>query len=68
MMYAVSVIVTTEKDGWTCAVGVPTFFLDSNVQGIVSESHAQEIATSMFTRLGHFAENVNVAILRDRSH
>lgn len=40
-MYVVHVIRHTESDG---SYQVPLFYLDENVQGIVSENHAQRIA------------------------
>lgn len=61
MLYAVSVIVTRRfPDGWTSAIDMPTFYLDSNVQGIVSADHAAEIARQMFMRLGHKRDDVSV--------
>jgi hypothetical protein len=46
--YAVTVNVErTGADGWTSTFQLPTFYLDSNVQGIVSEEHAEKIARTI---------------------
>ena len=36
-------------DGWTGIRQIPTFYLDERTQGIVSESHAADIARSILT-------------------
>jgi hypothetical protein len=46
-MYAVTATVTTLTDGWTSTRQVPTFYLDENVQGIVSEDHAARVAADI---------------------
>lgn len=33
---------------WSASLQVPTFFLDENIQGIVSVEHAERIARGMF--------------------
>lgn len=38
----------TDADGWHSVKHSPTFYLHSNVQGIVSEAHAERIAVDMF--------------------
>lgn len=48
-MYIVSALrftTTTDEHGnvWKGQEQIPTFFLDENVQGIVSEEHAESIA------------------------
>ena len=49
-MYQLTVTVeTTSADGWTGARQLPTFYLDSDVQGIVSADHAERIARRMLT-------------------
>jgi hypothetical protein len=42
-LYAINVRTLTRKDGYTGSIDSPTFYLDSNVQGIVSEDHAKRI-------------------------
>lgn len=44
MLYCVQANVTWSKDGWNTYIQVPTFYLDSQVQGIVSVDHAEKIA------------------------
>ena len=47
-MYAVSVTVYYKTpEGWAGAYELPAFYLDSAVQGIVSESHAEAVARSI---------------------
>lgn len=60
MLYAISAIVQRECDGWMRPVSLPTFYLDANVQGIVSEAHAIEIVRDMLQRLGHSRRDINV--------
>ena len=46
--YAVTVNVRHARtDGWASEFQLPTFYLDSNVQGIVSEEHAAGIARTV---------------------
>ena len=53
-MYAIQVQLETATrdetwpEPWTASVQVPTFYLNGNVQGIVSEEHAERIARGMF--------------------
>lgn len=47
MVYAIQAQVTYTKDGWRTSKGIATFFLDSNIQGIVSVEHAERIAAHM---------------------
>lgn len=36
------------NDRWNeLSIGIPTFFLDENVQGIISEEHCQDIVKNM---------------------
>jgi hypothetical protein len=46
-MYAVVVYVETSQSGWTRVQGLPTFFLDEDVQGITSSLHAESIVRHM---------------------
>ena len=56
MMYAVHVQITTHGSDsagkFSGSRGCPTFYLDSDVQGIVSESHAVNIANDVVNPLG----------------
>jgi hypothetical protein len=56
-LYAVHVrVLTHETDRhgvtWEGSRGTPTFYLDSRVQGIVSEEHAARIAADVVNPLG----------------
>jgi hypothetical protein len=46
-MWAIQAQVCHERDGWKASTQVPTFYLDENVQGIISEEHAVKVATSI---------------------
>lgn len=37
-------IVRKDKNGWNVLRQIPTFFLDEDIQGIVSAEHAKKIA------------------------
>lgn len=62
-LYAVNVQVVTEEDGWTSSIGIPTFFLDIDVQGIVCDEHAESIARKIVDPLG-VAKEVHVSVAR----
>lgn len=67
MLYAIVARVTIydrTTPGQTSFVcqSLPTFYLDSDVQGIVSADHAERIARGMLASLGHAAEDVYVAV------
>jgi hypothetical protein len=62
-MYAVSAVITRDIDEiWSAAVQVPTFYLLADVQGIVSEEHAQTIARKMFSDLGFSDAAISVSV------
>jgi hypothetical protein len=49
-MYAITAAIEFRgSDGWNHARQVPTFYLNRNVQGIVSEDHARSIAEDIIT-------------------
>ena len=52
--YAVRASITRNVDGWTSVHHLPTFYLDSNVQGLVSEAHAAEVARSLLDPFGQY--------------
>ena len=63
MRYIVQATVTRKtEDGYTCSIQVPTFFLDSGVQGIVSEEHAERIAASVVNPTNDPAVEVHAAL------
>jgi hypothetical protein len=47
MFYIVSAQVVSEKNGWRCSVQAPSFYLNSDVQGIRDAAHAEHIAESI---------------------
>lgn len=57
--------ITRTPDGWTGSEGVPTFFLDENMQGIVGEAHAEKIARNVLgedlEHAPHITYSVSVA-------
>lgn len=58
MVYVIQARVSVHlANGYTSNAGVATFFLDSDIQGIVSAEHAEEIARGM---LSHGQENIEV--------
>jgi len=63
LLYAIHAIirVSNHAESTERTVQMPTFFLDSNIQGIMNADHAEEIARSMFARLGIEGDNVSVS-------
>lgn len=48
MKYAIhATLCHTDRQGWSTTYQIPTFYLDSNVQGITSAEHAERIAASI---------------------
>ena len=47
MLYGVTATVAVKRNGWTTTHQVPTFYLDSRVQGIVDKEHAKVIAADV---------------------
>ncbi len=61
VLYAVSTRVERrDASGYSWMVDLPTFYLDSRVQGIVSEDHAARIVVNMLAPLGHDKSNIYV--------
>jgi hypothetical protein len=60
--YYVQAQVVYEKDGWRGSVGVPTFVLDANVQGILCIAHAEKVARQIVDPLG-VAETVFLSVV-----
>jgi hypothetical protein len=68
ILYAVSARVNVwpsthepSTDRW---IGLPTFYLDANVQGIVNEPHAEMIVRKMLLDLGYSMHRVSVQIAK----
>lgn len=51
-MYQIQGRITYQDGIWEGSVGIPTFFLDRGVQGIVNVSHALDIAAKVIDPLG----------------
>lgn len=62
MIYAITANVTwTAKNGYHTSRQVPTFFLDSDIQGIVDCEHAEQIAKRMLEYTSDFIAHVAVS-------
>ena len=46
-MYQIQGQIVYQDGEWEGSVGIPTFFLDEDIQGIVNVSHALEIAANV---------------------
>ena len=55
--YAVTASVHRNVEGWEQSHHLPTFYLDSNVQGIVSETHAARIARALLDPWGEYGDD-----------
>ena len=54
MIYVAAPVVNKHgRDGSCTTIQVPTFFLDSSVQGIVSEEHAAKIVSDICNPTNH---------------
>lgn len=62
-MYAVTATITRARSGWESTRQVPTFYLDSSVQGIVSEEHAAVIAREIIDPFDLFDVSVTAVEL-----
>jgi hypothetical protein len=51
-VYAIHAQVITHAGNFSGSRGVPTFYLDSRVQGIISREHAASIAREILNPLG----------------
>jgi hypothetical protein len=59
--YIVQATVTRKgKDGYTTTRQVPTFYLNRNVQGIVSLDHARIVAESIIDPFGLYECSISV--------
>lgn len=46
-MYCIQGIILKKGEGFITTYSIPTFYLDPNVQGIMSEEHALKIASGI---------------------
>lgn len=60
MLYQIQATVTNrDSERWTKMAQIPTFYLDSEIQGIVSDDHAEHIAGSI---LNPFGQDIGISI------
>jgi hypothetical protein len=63
MIYCIQATVTTKgKDGWNSCKTIPTFYLDSRVQGIVDETHAERIVKDILNPFNDDSIVINMTI------
>jgi hypothetical protein len=62
MLYCVQANVCRSFEGWKHYHGVPTFYLNSRVQGIMSGEHAEQIARDIINPLKDDALWVQVTV------
>ena len=67
MLYNVNVRTETRSGLYRGSVDSPTFVLDSDIQGIVSEGHASQIVNSWLSRAGLTILDVSVGVRDDVS-
>jgi hypothetical protein len=64
MLYQITAQYVRNDNGYTCSRQVPTFYLDSRVQGIVSVDHAEKIAREVIDPAGLAHElHINVSLI-----
>lgn len=59
MLYVITAQVLTSRDGYSGSVQVPTFYLDSAIQGIVNAKHAADIAATIIDPLGIYELSIH---------
>jgi hypothetical protein len=53
MLYQITIQINTEDhEGWRRSYGVPTFYLDSAMQGIRTAKHAAEVGLHVVSSVG----------------
>mgnify|MGYP001612200234 CR=1 FL=1 len=63
MLYRIEVYLTKRNpSGYKTLTSIPTFFLDSHVQGIISTAHAEKIATEMILCMAPVGSTVSVVV------
>lgn len=61
-MYCVTAVVKYKCGGATVLHQIPAFFLSEAIQGIISDTHAEEVARSIVNPLGKL--NVSVSVVK----
>lgn len=64
-MFIVQATITRTTNAYTRTSQIPTFFLDENVQGIVDENHAKQIAISIINPTNNPNITVHVVITKE---
>jgi hypothetical protein len=68
MIYQVQVSMTQDSDReWRGTKQLPTFYLDSNVQGILSIEQARVVAGDIVNRAGWFVSSISIRPLEGRT-
>lgn len=68
MLYGViaSISVTTKGNGdikeWESTLGLPTFFLDPTVQGILTIGQAEKVARKVVDPFGEYGDRLNLFV------
>ena len=65
MLYAITAQVHSRQGEWTGSRQIPTFYLDSSVQGITSPDHALVIATMILDPFGQHSLSVHAEPVPD---
>ena len=58
MVYCIQATIECETAHGSASIGIPTFYLDDRVQGIVSTRHAEQIARDIICPFGEVAVHV----------
>src|SRR5215210_7711666 len=64
MLYAITAVCNRTEGQYQRTIQMPTFYLDSNVQGIRDAGHAQRIAENMFASTNPEATFTVAAVAR----
>jgi len=68
MLYGIVATVTTKSKGWMNSRRLPTFYLDSAVQGILSKDHAKQIATEIVNPTNCYRTEVDIFVFDATTH
>ncbi len=63
MYYQICANVTKQTEEGTLSIQVPTFYLNSNVQGIVSADHAEQIAREVINPSNDPSLSINLCVV-----
>lgn len=57
MWYQIQAVIKTESDKGEGAVQIPTFYLNSEIQGIINIGHAKRVAKDVINPEGHYRDD-----------